>query len=227
MNRYFQSILFKTNAPNIELRGRSFLSGSFFVSGKQARGFTLIELLVVLVLLGLVSAVAVSFMGGGNQTRELQNEARRLQAVLMMAADEAIFSNEEIGVMIESDHYAFLTFNEQEGKWEDSNKYALRTHMLPEWLNIDFQREGKERKILGGHSKQLADGNSDFVSDLEILDGISQSKKPNFMLLSSGEITGFTIGFQLNDDRDSRIEIKSTDEGEIVIPALEPEKDDF
>lgn len=45
------------------------------------------------------------------------------------------------------------------------------------------------------------------------------------MLLSSGEITGFTIGFQLNDDRDSRIEIKSTDQGDIVIPALQSEDD--
>ena len=46
------------------------------------------------------------------------------------------------------------------------------------------------------------------------------------MLLSSGEITGFTVGFQLNDDADSRIEIKSTDQGDIVIPALNPEGDD-
>jgi general secretion pathway protein H len=198
--------------------------GSFLVP--YMKGFTLIELMVVMLLLGLVSAVVLTTVGGGNQLREMQNEAKRLQAVLLMASDEAVFSNEEIGVMIEPDHYAFLRFNEQEGRWEDSEKHSLRLHTLPEWLNIDFQREGKERKILGGKSKKFGDGDSDYISDLGIMDGLEQGKKPNFMLLSSGEITGFTIGFQLNDDPDSRIEIKSTDQGDIIIPALQPE-DDF
>jgi general secretion pathway protein H len=198
----------------------------------RARGFTLIEILVVLVLLGLISALALTTVGGGNQTQELQNEARRLQAVLLMAADEAIFSNEEIGVIIEPDSYAFLTYNEQEGRWQDAEKHALRTHVLPEWLVIDFQREGKERQILGGRKKQIANGDSDFVSDLgitentlNILDESVSSKKPDFMLLSSGEITGFTIGFQLKDEPDSRIEIKSTDQGEIIIPKLQREEE--
>ena len=203
-----------------------FKQGSLFNNSNSQSGFTLIEILVVLVLLGLISAVGLSTMGGGNQVREMQNEARRFQAVLLMASDEAIFSNEEIGVLIESDHYAFLTFNEQEGRWEDSQKYSLRAHALPEWLNIDFQREGKERKILGGQSNNFAEG-SEYASDLGILDGIADTKKPNFMLLSSGEITGFTVGFQMNDDPDSRIEIKSTDQGNIVIPALSPEGDDI
>lgn len=189
----------------------------------KAKGFTLIELLVVLVLLGLISGMALMAVGGGNQAKEMHNEARRLQAVLLMAADEAVFSNEEIGVVIEPDHYAFLTFNEQEGRWQASEKHALRAHTLPEWLVIDFQREGKERKILGAHNKKFGPADSEFVGDLGIMDDLKSDIKPHFMLLSSGEITGFSIGFQLKDDPDSRIEIKSTDEGEIVIPALQPE----
>lgn len=218
--------MFSCNIESTFKKELQLQSSSFFVKPSKSSGFTLIELLVVLVLLGLISAIALSTVGGGNQIREMQNEARRLQAVLMMASDEAVFSNEEIGVVVEPDHYAFLTFDEKEGRWNDSEKYSLRAHPLPEWLNIDFQREGKERKILGGHSKKFLDGESEYASDLGILDGIEQGgKKPNFMLLSSGEITGFTIGFQLADDSDSRIEIKSTDQGDIVIPALQPEED--
>ncbi|MFT6029313.1 MAG: general secretion pathway protein H [Oleiphilaceae bacterium] len=210
----------------------SFKQKSYFKYGSstnvftKSKGFTLIEILVVLVLLGLISSIALTTVGGGNQYREMQNEVRRLQAVLLMASDEAVFSNEEIGVMIESDYYAFLTFDEEEGSWEDSQNYSLRTHALPEWITIDFQREGKERKILGAHSKKFLDGESEYAGDLGIMDGIEQGKKPNFMLLSSGEITGFTIGFQLTDQPDTRIEIKSTDQGDIVIPAFQKDEDD-
>ena len=217
----------KTQKKEPSSIGSFFGLKKYYFSGLNSycAGFTLIELLVVLVLLGLISAIGLSTVGGGNQIREMQNEARRLQAVLLMASDEAVFSNQEIGVLIEPESYAFLTFNEQEGRWEDSQNYSLRTHALPEWLNIDFQREGKERKILGGQSKKFAEG-SEYASDLGILDDVTDTKKPNFMLLSSGEITGFTVGFQLNNDPDSRIEIKSTDQGNIVIPSLSPEEDE-
>ena len=200
--------------------------GPSAIETSKPKGFTLIEILVVLVLLGLISSIALTTVGGGNQYREMQNEVRRLQAVLLMASDEAVFSNEEIGVMIEPDYYAFLSFNEEEGSWEDSQNYSLRTHALPEWITIDFQREGKERKILGAHSKKFLDGESEYAGDLGIMDGLEQGKKPQFMLLSSGEITGFTIGFQLTDQSDTRIEIKSTDQGDIIIPALQREEDD-
>jgi len=177
------------------------------------RGFTLIELLVVLVLLSLISGIALTTVGGGNQARELNNEVNRLHAVLRAAAEEAIYSNDEIGVVIENGGYEFLVFDEKKGRWSSTQKHALRAYTLPEWISLDFQREGKERKILGESKQSQSSGDAGILGEGE------GSKKPQFMLLSSGEVTGFIIGMQINDDNDSRVEIRTNDQGEIILPS--------
>lgn len=189
----------------------------------KQQGFTLIELLVVMVLLGLLSGIAVTTLGGSNQGRELANEVNRLHAVLRMASEEAIFSNQEIGVVIESDLYEFLIYDEESKSWNNASQSYLQTHNLPEWIDIDFQREGKERKILGGSENTLE--NSDFAglsNDDE--EESSSSKKPQFMLLSSGEVTGFIVGMQIDNDSDSRLEIRTNEQGEIILPHVEEEE---
>ncbi|MFT5716107.1 MAG: general secretion pathway protein H [Oleiphilaceae bacterium] len=185
----------------------------------KQRGFTLIELMVVMVLLGLISSIALTTVGGGNQKRELNNEVNRLHAVLRMAAEEAIFSNTEIGVAIEEDLYEFLTYDEEEGTWTLAEPHFLRSYTLPEWISLEFQREGKERKLLG--RKSVLDEGSDFQSTVLETEA---AKTPDLMLLSSGEVTGFTISMQIEDDADSRIEIKTNDQGEIILPALEQDE---
>jgi len=198
----------------------------------KVSGFTLIELLVVLVLLGLISGIALTTVGGGNQARELKNEVNRLHAVLRIAAEEAIFSNEEIGVVVEDDHYEFLVYDWEKKVWMSSEKHALRSYTLPEWVSLDFQREGKKREILGSQKQENYVTDSEFAggSELSSVDlfegsGAKSNKKPNFMLLSSGEITGFIIGMQIKDDHDSRLEIKTNERGEIILPSQQ--RDEF
>ena len=115
-------------------------------TSKRSRGFTLIELMVVMVLLGLISSIALTTVGGGNQKRELLNEVNRLHAVLRMGAEEAVFNNIEIGVLIDDEHYEFLTYDEEVGQWEAAQAHFLRSYTLPEWISLSFQREGKKRK---------------------------------------------------------------------------------
>ena len=185
-------------------------------------GFTLIELMVVMVLLGLISSIALTTVGGGNQKRELNNEVNRLHAVLRMAAEESIFSNTEIGVVIDSHLYEFLTYDEVENKWMNAQPHFLRPYALPEWISLEYAREGKERKLV---TNRAAGSDLDEDSEFEstVLD-TEPTKKPDLMLLSSGEVTGFTISMQIEDDESSRIEIKTNDQGEIILPAHEQDE---
>ena len=168
----------------------------------KSRGFTLIELLVVMVLLGLLSSIAITTVGSGNQQRELRNEAERLHALLRMASEEAIISNTEIGAYIDTDHYAFLVFEEDEGKWDDAPQPYLRRRDLPEWALLEFEREGDEVKL-------GAQNNPD-----------SNAKRPSLMLFSSGEVTPFRLSLEVEGDADSAIEITVNDQSEIELLGL-------
>ncbi len=171
---------------------------------KPQTGFTLIELLVVLVLLGLVAGVGVANLGGGNLERELQNEANRLHAVLRMGSEEAIISNNEIGVYLDAEQYGFVVYDEAEAGWVGSGVPFLRDHVFPEWLELDFQRRGEKLELPTSN-----------VSD-EVAIGEEVSRAPDLMLLSSGEVSEFVIGLQIKQRSDTRIEILTNDKGEIV-----------
>lgn len=167
-------------------------------------GFTLIELLVVLVVLGLIAGIGVASLGGGNLDRELQNEANRLHAVLRLAAEEAIVSNNEIGVYVDDDAYGFVVYDEEAAQWVASDVSFLRDHRLPEWASLDFSRQGLKREMPKQSSQESKEEDTE------------TSRTPDLMLLSSGEVTGFIIGVEVKGRSDSRIEILTDDKGLIV-----------
>lgn len=183
-------------------------------TSKASLGFTLIELLVVMVLLGLVAGIAVTSVGSGNQEKELRNEASRLHALLRMAAEEAVFSNTEIGAYIDTEYYEFLVYDEEAANWTPAPQSFLKKRDLPDWLLIDYQREGERKDVkLGARS---AEGESE---------GSEQGgKKPSFMLLSSGEVTPFTVAMEVDGNPDSRLEIKTDENVEIVLLGLGQEE---
>lgn len=167
-------------------------------------GFTMIELLVVLVLVGLLASVALTTVGTGNQQRELENEAKRLHAVLRMGLEEAVFSNQEIGALIDTDHYEFLSYDEEKRQWTPAMQSFLKHYALPEWVLVDFRREDEDKQL--------------FTETEDVAVGEPEGKKPSLMLLSSGEVSDFVIGLEIENDSDSRIEISVSEQGEIVMP---------
>jgi general secretion pathway protein H len=176
---------------------------------RRLHGFTLIELLVVVVLLGLLTSVAVTTVGSGNQARELEIETNRLHALLRIAADEAVFSSTEIGVAIEDKGYEFLEYNEEERQWAEASSAQLKSYVFPDWVVVDFRRDGEEKTLPKGDDEESREF------------GEEPAKQPQFMLLSSGEITNFTIGLEVDGHPDLRYEVTLSDQGQIVLPHVE------
>ena len=77
--------------------------------------FTLIELLVVIVLLGIITSFAVLSMGTGSTERKLEEESKRLHALIKLVREESIIQAKEIAMEINKQEYSFLEYKDK--KW--------------------------------------------------------------------------------------------------------------
>jgi general secretion pathway protein H len=77
-------------------------------------GFTLIELLLVIAIAGITLGLAALSLGP-NDTRALQDDARRIAALMQLASDEAILRNRPILFEADPQRYRFLI--RQQGAW--------------------------------------------------------------------------------------------------------------
>lgn len=76
---------------------------------RGAGGFTLLELLVVIAIVALLSAVvALSIAGLGG--RRVADEAERIAALLRLAEDEAVLRGRDLGLLIDAEDIAFVTW---------------------------------------------------------------------------------------------------------------------
>jgi general secretion pathway protein H len=109
---------------------------------RAIRGFTLMEMLVVLVIIGLIVGFAVIGISD-NRAGELEREARRLKAVLTLAAEEAIVKSRDLGVRFDADGYRFFVLNDEQ-TWvplEHDREFAV--HALPQPLDLTLLTDAR------------------------------------------------------------------------------------
>lgn len=88
-------------------------------------GFTLVEMLVVLAIIAVMGSIAVLGLGGADRGASAQAEARRLAASIQVAADEALVSDRPAALVLDSDGYAFLTWDPASRTWKDHERRDL------------------------------------------------------------------------------------------------------
>jgi len=140
---------------------------------RAERGFTLLEILVVVVIIGVMATLAVLSIGNRTLDDRLAVEARRLQELLALAADEAVLQGVELGFIQTPEGYAFLAL--KDGKWiplEDIG--PLRSRTLAEPFYLQLLIEGRR------------------VAPVRT-DDEKTELKPQVVLLSSGDATEFIL----------------------------------
>ena len=106
-----------------------------------SRGFTLIELLVVLLIIGVMIGVAV-LSGGTDPQRTARQEARRIAALLGIAAEQAVLEGRQYGAGFARSGYRFYRLDD--GEWgEIADDKLLRPRRLPREVELSLEVESR------------------------------------------------------------------------------------
>ncbi|HEX5055549.1 MAG TPA: type II secretion system minor pseudopilin GspH [Gammaproteobacteria bacterium] len=138
------------------------------------RGFTLFEILVALVIIGLIVGVATLAIHNPAPDK-LREEARRLEALISLAQEEAILQSRDFGLSFWQQGYSFNEYSE--GKWIKVEKDStFRTHQLPEGMRLQLTLEG-----------------------IDVVMKPIEPEKPQVFVLSSGEMSPFKLRLKFLD----------------------------
>ena len=155
-------------------------------------GFTLIELLVVIVLLGVVTSYAVLSMGSSGIEREMEEEAKRLHALIKLVREEAIIQAKEIAMEVNKNDYSFLEYKDE--KWIPLQSKIFHRRSIKDELNFNVETEINSKIF---------------------------EKKENELLrlyfLSSGEQTPFQINLNIKDEAYPRYQLTGLFNGELTL----------
>ncbi len=157
----------------------------------RQRGFTLLEVMLVMVLMAVVlSSVNLSFDIRSDRNK-VEDEAKRLQAVVQLASDYALLNNLQLGLWVEEKSYQFLGFDGEV------------------WTTIDEDKILKKYELEDNFKLKLTLGDIPWLDNVDAEDGLfslvgqddeddeDEQKKlvPQVYLFSSGEITPFSVQF--------------------------------
>jgi len=150
---------------------------------KPCRGFTLVEILIVMIIVGVMASMAVLAIGG-DPHQQLKQEAQRIRLVLQLAADEALLQGQEYGLKLTREGYQVLQFDEEKEEWTAAELEAFAAYQLPNDITLSLQSEGSTVDLtILNKNEQQQDQKPQEESAL----------KPALLLLSSGEMTPFTL----------------------------------
>jgi general secretion pathway protein H len=137
------------------------------------RGFTLVEMLVVVVIIGVMAVGAVLALGVAGRDRSLENEARRIDALLGYARDRAELQTREYGLRFTRNAYTFIAYDPRRNQWLEVRDDVLRPRTLPAGLEFDLVLEGR-RVVLDREAR-------------------AQTLTPHIGVASTGEFTSFEL----------------------------------
>lgn len=166
----------------------------------RVRAFTLMEIMLVLVIMGIATSFVMFNAFSGTYAQDLEKQVKRFQVVFDLASDFAVLNQLELGLRIDQKKnlYMFMVLDEED-KWQPiEGDKALSSHELPEMFNVELTIDNlpwvEEGSLFddGVFDEKLS------FDDERVEIGKEEEKRlppPQVFLLSSGEITPFSLTF--------------------------------
>jgi general secretion pathway protein H len=144
------------------------------------RGFSLLEIMVVVVIIGILVSVFTLSVGSFAEAENAEH-ARRMEALLALASEEATLQAREIGLRFYQHGYEFSA------RVQQTDETGLQQWL---WVPLDDDRLLKPRNLADDYSIELLIDNKEVK--LEYQRAESSEKKPyepQIFLFSSGEVS--------------------------------------
>lgn len=170
------------------------------------KGASLIELLVVVVILAVLATV-VSLSVTGVSSRQLENTARRLQALLQLACEQSVLTGREVGLRMAVAEFEFVYFSGDA------------------WLGVE-QLTGVDRAPMEALRKRSVDAGIEWRVErdgetLTLFEGLPEM--PQWVCFDSGELTAIDI-LMRREDVSTEWHLQAQIDGRIVLEAKDVER---
>ena len=147
--------------------------------------------MVVLVLIGIIFTFAMLSFGGDEYAELMEQESHRMTTLLELASDEAVLRGEELAVLFSEDGYEFLILIEN--RWQATEEDGLlKAYTLPPGVELRLEIEGEPPILTAAAAAE--------DEDREDRDE-NEPLEPQVFILSSGEMTPFTVILESHQSR--------------------------